>query len=85
MLNFDFLENSLELVFPPYFVICFTGKIILVIFCYFRYWGIYLLQLFVLQIVMSLILKLTLAYLSSRFNALQKKSGQKFKDLRVDL
>ena len=44
-----------------------------------RYWAICVLQLFVNQVVTSLIWKLTLSFQSSRFFYIQNKSRQKFK------
>ena len=75
---FDFLEKSLEIVSPPHFVyvvflklyLCtlLTDQILFPDCLYFlRYWLIYVLQLFVNQVVMSKILKLILSFWSSCF------------------
>ena len=75
---FDFLEKSLEIVSPPHFVYVFllrlylctllTDQILFPDCLYFlRYWLIYVLQLFVNQVVMSKILKLILSFWSSCF------------------
>ena len=65
MLNFEFLEKSLELVSPPHFVYDFLEKYfschILVTdqislsdyLCFLGYWVICVLQLFVSQLIMS--------------------------------
>ena len=73
MLNFNFLEKDLGIVFPPHFVHGFQEKcfsyhvlladqILLPDCLYFtRYWSIRVLQLFVNQVVMSQVLTLTLS------------------------
>ena len=74
MLDFDFLGNGLGIVSPAHFVcgfqrkcsscyILLTDQISLPSCLYFlRYWAICVLQLFVNQVVMSWILKLTLPF-----------------------
>ena len=79
MLNFNFSERGLGLVYPPHFMydfseqrfscyILLTDQISLSDCLYFlRYWAICVLRLFVNQAVTSQNLKLTLSFLSSRF------------------
>ena len=74
MLNFDFLDKGLGIVSPAHFVYDFSTKcsscyillsdqISLPGCLYFlKYWAIYVLQLFVNQVVRSWILKLTLSF-----------------------
>ena len=75
----DFLDKGLGIVPPAYFVYDFLTKMFLMLYSinwpislpsclYFsRYWAICAWQLFVKQVVTSWILKLTLAFRSSRF------------------
>ena len=74
MLNFQFLEKGMRIVSPPHFAydfqekyfscyILLTDQISLPTCLYFlRYWSIYVLQLFVNQVVTSRILKLSLSF-----------------------
>ena len=74
MLNFDFLEKGLWIVSPSHFVYDFSRKVFLKSYsitdqislpnCFYllRYWSICVLQLFVNQVVMSYIFKLTLSF-----------------------
>ena len=74
MLNFDISDKGLGIVSPAYFVyvyqkkcsscyILLTDQISLAGCLYFlRYWAVYVLQLFVNQVVTSWILKLTLSF-----------------------
>ena len=73
MLNFVFLDKGLGIVSPAHFVYDFSTKMFLTLYpvlltgqislpgCL-RYWAIYVLQLFVNQVVTSWILKVTLSF-----------------------
>ena len=72
--NFNFPEKGLGLVFPPHFVYDFSRKMFLLLhlltdqislsdfLCFWRYWIICVLQLFINQAVMSWNLKLTQSF-----------------------
>ena len=72
MCNFDFPEKNLELVSPPLFVYEFYFS---------RYWAIYVLQLFVSQVVKFINFETNLMFLIKPFFYITKKSTQKFKYL----
>ena len=84
MLDFDFSEKGLWLVFTPHFVYDFSRKnvtltdhISLSDSLYLsRYWAICILQLFVHQAVTSSNLKLSLSFWSSRFDIWPKSQGK---------
>ena len=61
MVNFDFLEKELGTVSPLHFVYDFLRKMFLMLPGQIS-WAICVLQLFVNQVVMSQILKLTLSF-----------------------
>ena len=74
MLNFDILDKGLGIVSPAHFVYDFSTKYlscyILIptqislsgCFYFLRFWAIYVLQLFIIQVVTSWVLKLTLSF-----------------------
>ena len=74
MLNFDFSNKGLGIVSPANFVYDFSTKKFLILYSinwlislpgwlyFLRYWTIYVLKLFVNQVVTSWILKLTLSF-----------------------
>ena len=79
MLNFDILDKGLGIVSPAHYVYGFSTKMFLMLFSFnrpnvtvwmpllLRCWAIFVLQLFVNQVLTSWILKLTLSFLFSRF------------------
>ena len=95
MLNFNFLEKDLGIVFPPHFVhgfqekcfsyhVLLTDQILLPDCLYFtRYWSIRVLQLFVNQVVMSQVLTLTLSIKSSHFSIWPKSHDKNLNILRT--
>ena len=95
MLNFDFLDKGLGIVSPAHFVYDFWTKMFLMLyyillttqislpgFLYFLgYWAICVLQLFVIHVVTSWILKLALSFQPSRFFYMTNGPWQKPKYL----